>query len=131
MTVKEFIEWLQTQDQGANALIFQSSTHYAALVAETCRPSVIFKPKFYIDGNSWCALYGDNLQDGVAGFGDSPELAASNFDFEWHAKLSSKVRVIAESNPKRLPGGTTNADTNQQLSSADRLASRLLQKLNR
>jgi len=21
----------------------------------------------------WCALYGDNLQDGVVGFGESPE----------------------------------------------------------
>lgn len=83
----------------ANHLIFQSSNHYAALVAETCRPSVIFKPKVFPDGNMWCALYGDNLQDGVAGFGDSPELAASDFDFEWHAKLSSKVRVIAESKP--------------------------------
>lgn len=34
-----------------------------------------------------CALYGDNLQDGVAGFGDSPALAMSDFDKSWISKL--------------------------------------------
>lgn len=31
----------------------------------------------------------ENLQDGVAGFGDSPELAAWNFDKAWCAKLGA------------------------------------------
>ena len=53
-------------------------------------PSAIFRPKIYIDGNMWCALYGDNLQDGVAGFGDSPAAAMWDFDINWHAKLSAK-----------------------------------------
>lgn len=39
---------------------------------EQQRPSVLFRPKLSRDGSQWCALYGDNLQDGVAGFGDSP-----------------------------------------------------------
>ena len=26
----------------------------------------------FMDGNLWCALLGDNLQDGLAGFGETP-----------------------------------------------------------
>lgn len=50
------------------------------------RPSVLFRPKIYIDGNMWCALYGDNLQDGVAGFGASPAHAMEDFDSKWWAQ---------------------------------------------
>ena len=32
------------------------------------------------DGNQFCYLYGANLQEGVAGFGDTPELAMLDFD---------------------------------------------------
>jgi hypothetical protein len=47
------------------------------------RPSYQFKPRLSLDGNMWCALFGDNLQDGVAGFGKSPELAYQDFDKNW------------------------------------------------
>jgi hypothetical protein len=52
------------------------------------QPSFILKPDLSIDGNQWCALFGDNLQDGVSGFGDSPELAYLDFDRSWTEKLS-------------------------------------------
>ena len=51
------------------------------------RPSVLYRPAIMIDGNKWCALYGENLQDGVAGFGDSPYEAMSDFDKAWTTKL--------------------------------------------
>jgi hypothetical protein len=51
------------------------------------RPSVMMKPRIFIDGNQWCMLYGENLQDGVAGFGDSPRMAAYDFDKAWYAAL--------------------------------------------
>lgn len=56
---------------------------------EAMRPAAIFKPLVFIDGNKWCALYGVNLQDGVAGFGDSPAEATAAFDAEWNRKLPS------------------------------------------
>ena len=59
--------------------------------AEHARPSAVFKPRLSVDGNQWCALYGDNLQDGVAGFGDSPADAMWDFDRNWSAKLPAKV----------------------------------------
>ncbi len=31
------------------------------------------------DGNQWCFLYGENLQEGICGFGDTIQDAAYNF----------------------------------------------------
>lgn len=39
--------------------------------------------KVYPDGNFWCALIGDDLQQGLSGFGKSPEAAIARlFDQE-------------------------------------------------
>ena len=59
---------------------------------EMARPSFILKPRLSIDGDQWCALYGENLMNGVAGFGDSPDEAYKAFDTAWHEKLS-KVKA--------------------------------------
>ena len=53
------------------------------------RPSSRLRPRLAIDGNQWCALYGEDLQDGVAGFGSSPELAYLDFDASWVRALPS------------------------------------------
>jgi hypothetical protein len=53
------------------------------------RPSTRFKPNLSIDGNMWCALYGSNLQDGVAGFGVTPEASYADFDKAWGTALKS------------------------------------------
>ena len=50
------------------------------------RPSVLYRPAISLDGNKWCALYGENLQDGVAGFGDTPEEAMQDFDAAWNRR---------------------------------------------
>lgn len=57
---------------------------------EMCRPSYLYRPKLSIDGNKWCALYGEDLQHGVAGFGDSPAEAYADFDKAWYRKLKEK-----------------------------------------
>jgi len=57
--------------------------------AEYARPSTVLRPRLSIDGDKWCALHGENLQDGVAGFGDSPSEAYFDFDREWHTKLAA------------------------------------------
>lgn len=78
------------QSMAANAIC-----HAAQMAGQTwqeaaydhARPCVLFRPAISVDGNQWCALYGANLQDGVAGFGDSPELAMRDFDKNWNARL--------------------------------------------
>lgn len=83
------------QDAIENAIRDSGFSHYAqqAFYAwqinanEHIKPSVLMRPRIFIDGNEWCALYGDNIQDGVAGFGKSPQEAMFAFDNEWAAKL--------------------------------------------
>ncbi len=53
-------------------------------VAEAaCRPSVIYKPDLFKDGDTWMAIYGPTDRVGVAGVGDTPELAMQAFDEAW------------------------------------------------
>ena len=51
------------------------------------RPCVLWKPSLFRDGNQWCALLGENIQEGVVGFGDSPDAAMWAFDEAWREKL--------------------------------------------
>ena len=82
-------------DNEYQQLIANSIAHAAEMASENIRaaasryeaPSVLFKPKLSIDGNQWCALYGENLQDGVAGFGRSPADAMWDFDKNWNAVM--------------------------------------------
>lgn len=57
---------------------------------ESMLPSVLYKPVLFINGNQWCALYGEDLQNGVAGFGESPYLAMCNFNDNWFKKLQER-----------------------------------------
>ena len=43
----------------------------------SCIHSLGLKP--FKDGNQWCFLFGDNIQDGIAGFGYTVEDAAIDF----------------------------------------------------
>lgn len=54
------------------------------------KPSVLMRPDISIDGNKWCALYG-NPRTGVAGFGDSVAEAMQDFDRAWVAKVNDSV----------------------------------------
>ncbi len=47
------------------------------------RPSALYKPELFQDGNAWCALYGRDIAVGVTGWGDSPEKAMEAFDVAW------------------------------------------------
>ena len=60
------------------------------------RPCVLWKPRLFIDGNQWCALFGENIQEGVVGFGDSPESAMWAFDAAWRKKLNPLLSAKGE-----------------------------------
>lgn len=55
--------------------------------AEKTRPSVLYRPSMCLDGNQYFVLYGQNLMDGCAGFGDSPDDAMRDFDANWYKSL--------------------------------------------
>ena len=82
------------QSMAANAIVHaaqMAGVEWQYTAAQMQRPSVLYRPVLSVDGNQWCALYGDNLQDGVAGFGDSPSDAMADFDKAWEVKICSGV----------------------------------------
>lgn len=59
-------------EKGANRALMQLA-----------RPSAIRRPNVFKDGDKWCALEGKNIQEGVCGFGDTPDAACRQFDIQW------------------------------------------------
>ena len=47
------------------------------------RPSVVFHPTIYQDGDAFCCRLGLNVQDGICGFGATPADACAAFDLAW------------------------------------------------
>lgn len=60
--------------------------------ASLTAPHVLLKPDIYPDGNQWCCLLGADLMVGIAGFGDTPEKAAEDFDRAWRSAKPPVVR---------------------------------------
>lgn len=82
-------------------------SHYKALLhqdfsiaaSEMARPSAVFKPAIFADGAEWCALLGENLQVGVAGFGKTPNEAMAAFDMAfWRGQTPA---AIAQAKPRQ------------------------------
>lgn len=67
------------QDTVNNNLTFEAQMNYWALKQDLALVEAL-KPRISKDGNQWCVLYGDNLQEGVAGFGDTPHMAILDFN---------------------------------------------------
>jgi hypothetical protein len=64
---------------------------------ELTRPSAVYRPAIFADGNMWCALLGDDLQSGVCGFGETPAKAMAAFDTEfWKGKTPTAIRLEKE-----------------------------------
>ena len=63
------------------------SKHSAAIEAEEMNLVSLLRPSVSLDGNQWCVLYGDNLMEGIAGFGASPILAVYDFNKAWRREV--------------------------------------------
>ena len=72
--------------------LISQSKHNAAIEAEEMNLVALLRPRVFIDGNQWCVLYGENIMDGVAGFGDSPILAVYDFNKAWRKKIAPLTR---------------------------------------
>jgi hypothetical protein len=77
--------------------IIQPFARLADLLAEAITaPHVLMRPGIARDGNKWSALYGDNLMDGVCGFGDTPAEAMADFDRSWREQ---RITVHEDTTP--------------------------------
>ena len=87
------MSWTQIDQENLNAASMLWSANQLRYGSEQfenehrSRPSTLYSPKIYLDGNEWCALLGDNIQCGVCGFGDSPNEAYLDFDKKWFEKV--------------------------------------------
>ena len=81
----------------------QEQVYYIA--NEMVRPSVLFRPSCVPDGNKWSALYGENLMEGVCGFGDTPEKAMRDFDNNWWKQKTPTAVLAAPAEPEPEDGG--------------------------
>lgn len=85
------------QQMAADAICFaadQVKNSWQEAAWEQMRPCVVFKPTLSRDGNMWCALFGENLQEGVAGFGETPAKAMYAFDHAWLTEPA--IRALKE-----------------------------------
>lgn len=62
---------------------------------EMVRPSVLYRPTISLDGNCYCALYGEDLMAGCAGFGETMAEAMADFDKNWTQQKAPHVRRSA------------------------------------
>lgn len=76
------MDWSRQQGQLSEAIIFIES--------DMRRPFVLLSANMVLEGNQWCAFYGD-FRTGVAGFGDSPDADSRDFDKKWYEKLSTNA----------------------------------------
>ena len=83
------------QQAAENDLNAANSREEAA--REHCRPFMVLRPKIFPDGDKWCVLYGENIQDGICAFGNTPAQAAVQFDWEWLHALPHNVEMHANS----------------------------------
>ena len=81
----------QAMLEAATSALFSLPCAIARVELELIRPSVLHRPYLSRDGNQWLALYGENIQEGVCAFGDSPQEAMYNFDLEWIKKISKET----------------------------------------
>jgi hypothetical protein len=86
---------LELMPQHTHPLLAEAAVCISQYAQNLNRPCTIWKPKLFIDGNKWCAIYGDNLMEGVAAFGDSPSDAMCEFDRAWYEKLASETKLGA------------------------------------
>ena len=75
---------------------------------EMLRPFYLPRPRVFLDGNSWCALYGENIQEGICAFGDTPAEAAELFDVAFYGGLRNgkegprrTVVLVPEGKPEK------------------------------
>ncbi len=77
---------MSVEDIDINAAMDRAQA--ATIMAE---PFTYLRVRLRRDGDQWCALYGDNLEDGVAGFGASPNEAQMAFNRAWYEKLKASA----------------------------------------
>ena len=87
-------------DNGSTYTVSQTYNEVMALIVNAeCKVypppgSMILHPRVFRDGDQWSALYGDNLQEGIAGFGSTPAAAIADFDQEFKERDAKRLHGL-------------------------------------
>lgn len=65
---------------------------FLGAVSSYDRPSAVYRPRLFLDGDQYCALYGEDLMNGCAGFGETADKAMWDFDKNWQQQNAPKQR---------------------------------------
>lgn len=76
----------------------QAVMAYQEISAALTAPDVVYKVIPVPDGNQWMCLLGENLQEGIAGFGDTPDAAVRAFNTAWWTQ-KTPAAMLAEQEP--------------------------------
>ena len=75
--------WSAQAVEEYKGMLYEQKMQNYTYNCERSAPHVIHNTKIFKDGNKYCCLLGDNIQEGICGFGDSPKEACDDFDYIW------------------------------------------------
>jgi len=78
----------------AQQLAHEMVCHLDNYAIERNTPFVIYGARIFQDGNMWCALLGETIQNGVCAFGETPAKAVQEFNRAWY-------QTVAETYPPK------------------------------
>ena len=84
------LEEIESSQKQWNEVLKQQEAMFSLMTESEYKLFSMLKPKLYMDGNAWCCLYGENIQDGISGFGDTPHKAVINWNHQWQLKPNKK-----------------------------------------
>jgi len=83
--------WKEKLSREQHQLDYEHQSKMTTLVqTEEMNLFTLLRPKVGICGNQYSVLYGENLQNGVAGFGDTLMLAIYDFNKSFHVAAGKK-----------------------------------------
>lgn len=87
---KEELDQVESSQRQHDEVMLHQVRMSTAVMQEEYTLFAMLKPKVYIDGNQYCVLYGEDLQSGICGFGETIHKAIQDFDKAFNKPLPVK-----------------------------------------
>jgi hypothetical protein len=88
MTPEEAVQVESSQRQHFETLLHQERSILASQQLEYDLFATL-RPRVFQDGSQFCVLHGDDLQSGIAGFGDTVYKAICDFNMAFHRPIKN------------------------------------------
>lgn len=92
---------IQQTDHQQDRLNEAAHNAYVASIDNVQRAAFLSRPSVMLglvpepDGGKWSVLYGSNIQEGICGFGDTPDEAMADFDRAWKEDRTPEARRLS------------------------------------